>query len=142
MTDAPIFVTDLSALRAHEQRRAAAFGAAAPDLTTLWDARLDDLIFQIREALTRRPIRDFALGHAVMIEDGRPMGVIRLRMDGRVWRLSTIDAALLAIHLRLTPDLRGRDLFADALSLASREAEQRIDTLNRFGVAVSLEDRA
>lgn len=116
--------------------------ATAADLSGLGDDALDQMVTRIIAALSQRPIADFALNSAVVIEGEAARGVVRLRMNGQAWRLETIEAAMVAIHLRLTPDLRGRDLFADALALASREAEQKVDGLRRFGVAVMVESRA
>lgn len=116
--------------------------ATAADLTGLSDDALDGMVYQITRALMHRPCRDFALNSAVEIEGGLARGVVRLRMHGRAWRMETIEAAMVAIHLRLTPDLRGRDLFADGLCAASREAEQKVDSLRRYGVAVAVTEGA
>lgn len=59
--------------------------------------------------------------------DARPY--VAVRADGRRWVLTTIEAACLALSLRLTPRFRGRDLFADALGAAVREAEDRLTAL-------------
>lgn len=108
----------------------------AADLTGLADSRLLALQDQVIRALRERPMRGFALDSLVQIDDRGPRGVVVLRIDGSSWTLDTVEAACLAIAVRLAPDLRSADLFADAFALASREAEQKLEGLRRFGVAV------
>ena len=130
------------ALRRHEARRqqiGAVVTFPGADLTGRGDDALVALQAEIMTALSHRPVRDFALNAMAEVEGDAIRGVVRLRMNGRAWRLDTIEATLLAIHVRLAPDMPGRDLFADGLSMASREAEQKVDALRRYGVAVVLE---
>ena len=108
----------------------------AGDLTALADHGLLSLQGQVIGALRDRPMRDFALASLVQIDERGPRGMVVVRIDGSSWTLDTVEAACLAIAVRLAPGLRGADLFADAFALASREAEQKLDGLRRFGAAV------
>lgn len=66
-------------------------------------------------------------GGDAVADDARPY--VAVRTDGRRWVLTTIEAACLALSLRLTPRFRARDLFADALGAAVRESEARLSDL-------------
>lgn len=134
--------------------RAPARPETGPDLTGLSDARLLSLQDQVIRALRDRPMRGFALdslavidGAAGRVGSGGPTGPttaaqakVRLRIDDAVWTLDTVEAACLSIAVRLEANLRGADLFADAFALASREAEQKLEGLRRFGGDVPVKE--
>lgn len=87
---------------------------------------------QILRALHTRPMHDFDLDSLVVIEGGFATPSIRIRMDGEVWVIDTLEAACFAVILRLCHDLRGAALFADAFALAAQEAEARLERHNAF----------
>lgn len=85
---------------------------------------------EIIAALRDAPLSGFGLNWLVIEEAGAFEPRVVIRVAGRRWSLSTLEAALLSLSLRLSPAFRARDLFADALSTASREAEARITRLS------------
>ncbi|MCA0366781.1 MAG: hypothetical protein LCH57_01795 [Proteobacteria bacterium] len=105
-------------------RRSLAF----PPPGDIHDQAADDIV----AALVGGAMRDFDLACAVVVADGDVQGRVVVRMDGRAWTLPSLEAAVLALRIRLEPGLRGADLFADAFALASRSAEAKVDAVHRW----------
>lgn len=90
---------------------------------------------EIIAALRATPLQGFGMSwlldrelmDAGGVSDIQPY--VALRAGGRRWILTTIEAACLALSLRLAPRFRARDLFADALGAAVRESEARLTAL-------------
>lgn len=93
-----------------------------------------DLPSDIIAVLKARGLRRFDLRTSAFVSAAGAEARIVLRCGGligsRVWTLPTSDAAVLAILLRLQPDLRAADLFADALAAAVIEGEARLDAIH------------
>lgn len=91
-----------------------------------------DVAGEIVLALRDGPMQSFHLATAAVVGGAGVEGRVVLRMRGETWSLAPIEAALVAILLRLEPLLRGADLFADAFCLASREAEAKVDAVHAW----------
>ena len=105
----------------------------APDFTPdAYDIAGDEIL----QALLTGAARTFDIDSSVVISgaDIRPMVIVR--MDGRAWTLPSFEAALLALRIRLSPDLRAADLFADAFCLASVQAENKLAGLHDWSTGV------
>jgi len=94
----------------------------------------DDLPAEIIAALKARGLRRFDLRTMAFVSAAGVEARVILRCGGligvRVWAIPTADAAVLAILVRLQPDLRAADLFADALSAAVIEGEARLSAIH------------
>lgn len=105
-----------------------------------------DVAGEIALALRDGPMRTFHLATAAVVGRTGIEGRVVLRMNGSTWSLAPIEASLVAILLRLEPQLRGADLFADAFCLASREAEAKVDAVHAWSRSIrpteDLEDGA
>jgi hypothetical protein len=102
-------------------------------------ALLDDYDFagdQIIRGLHGGPARSFDLDTTVVVTGSAIEPRVVVRMDGSIWILPTLEAALLALRIRLEPGLRAADLFADAFALASRQAEARLAALHDWSAGV------
>lgn len=87
---------------------------------------------EIIACMTQGQVRTFALVTAAVVEAGRIEGRVVVRMNGQSWPLSTCDAALIAILVRLERQVRWADLFADALQAASKQAELKVEALHAW----------
>lgn len=103
-----------------------------PAVLDAWDQAADDII----AALVAGGMSDFDIGTAAVITGRSVEGRVLVRMDGRNWSLPTLETALLALRVRLEPNLRGADLFADAFSLASQEAETKVAAVHDWSVGI------
>lgn len=105
----------------------------APDLASdVWD----QAAYEIIAALIAGGMRDFDIGTAAVITGRSVEGRVLVRMDGRNWSLPTLETALLALRIRLEPNLRGADLFADAFALASQEAEAKVAAVHDWSAGI------
>ncbi len=93
-----------------------------------------DVHTEIIAALTHGPIRAFDLGSTVMVTAAGVEGRVWLRADGRTWSLALVDAAVLALLLRLEAGLRCGPLVADACGLAIRQASAKVDAIHAWRV--------
>lgn len=111
--------------------KSVAYGEAAHAVRFADDA---DQPSEIIATLKARGLRRFDLRTTAFISAAGAEARVVLRCGGRiglrVWAMPTADAAVLAILLRLQPDLRAADLFADALSAAVIEGEARLDAIH------------
>lgn len=103
-----------------------------PAALDAWDQAADDII----AALVAGGMHDFDIGTAAVITGQSVEGRVLIRMDGRNWSLPTLETALLALRVRLEPNLRGADLFADAFSLASQEAETKVAAVHDWSAGI------
>ncbi|WGM45263.1 hypothetical protein KOAAANKH_00124 [Brevundimonas sp. NIBR10] len=89
-----------------------------------------------------RPIAGFDMGSAVVIAGRMAEPRVWVRADGRTWTLTTIEAATVALRIRIAA-FRAADLLADAFNRAIVEAEGRMDRLHSpfpEGLAPRIED--
>ncbi|WP_201463686.1 hypothetical protein [Brevundimonas aurantiaca] len=91
---------------------------------------------QIIQALHQGPARSFDIDGTVVITGSVMQPIVVVRMDGQSWSLPTLEAALLALRIRLEPNLRAADLFADVFTLAGRKAEDRLTALHDWSAGV------
>lgn len=84
--------------------------------------------------LKARGLRSFDVRTTAFVSAAGAEARVVLRTGGligpRVWTLAPLEAAVLAILLRLEPDLRAADLFAAALSAAVIEGEARLSAIH------------
>lgn len=102
-----------------------------------YDRAGDDII----HGLLNGPLRSFDLAATVLISGAVIEPRVVVRMDGRTISLPSLEAALLALRIRLEPGpcggrMRGADLFADAFALASRQAEAKLARLHDWSAGV------
>lgn len=96
----------------------------------------DQAADEIITALVAGGMRDFHLDTAAVITGAIIEGRVRVRMDGRIWSVPTLETALLALRIRLEPGLRAADLFADAFALASIEAEAKVAAVHDWSAGI------
>lgn len=113
---------------AHAVRKPFAF----PTPLDAWDQSADEII----SALVAGGMHDFDIGTAAVITGRTVEGRVLVRMDGRNWSLPTMETALLALRVRLEPNLRGADLFADAFALASQDAEAKVAAVHDWSAGI------
>lgn len=86
---------------------------------------------EVVAALRDGPLRGFDMGATAVVGETSIEGRVWLRADGQLWTLTTLDASLLALLVRMER-FRAADLLADALVRASIDAERRVDAIHRW----------
>lgn len=114
---------------AHAVRGSAAIVPAA-------QSAYDDAGDEILQALLTGAARTFDIDSTVVISGAEIQPMVIVRMDGRAWTLPSFEAAMLALRIRLSPNLRAADLFADAFCLASVQAENKLAQLHDWSAGV------
>lgn len=128
MIRTPTHTTDAHGVRSPTPHRA----VFVPAVLDAYDLAGDQII----QALLTGPARSFDIDATVVISGAVMTPTVIVRMDGRSWTLPSLEAALLALRIRLEPGLRAADLFADAFGLASRRAEARLTALHDWSAGV------
>jgi hypothetical protein len=99
-----------------------------PPWATSTDPR-DGIPDEIIDALKARDLRVFDLRTAAVIGAGGTEGRIRVRIDDGRWSLSPLEASIVALMIRLAPDLSHADLYADAFCLSAVQAENKVEAV-------------
>ena len=103
-----------------------------PDAQSAYDDAGDEIL----AALLTGAARTFDIDSTVVISGAEIRPMVFVRMNGRAWTLPSFEAAMLALRIRLSPDLRAADLFADAFCLASIQAENKLAQLHDWSAGV------
>jgi len=134
MTDA-LTPPPLTAIPAHGVRQPvlhpADEAAQAARVRDVRDSREQDLFADIIRALKTGPLVGFDMGSTAVVGAAGVEGRVWIRADGRVFTLTTLDASLLALLVRIDA-MRGADLFADALVRGSIDAERRVEAIHHW----------
>lgn len=89
----------------------------------------DGIPEEIIHALKRRGLRVFDLRAAAVIGQAGTEGRIRVRIDDGRWSLSPFESSIVALMIRLDPDVIHADLYADAFCLAAIQAENKVEAV-------------
>ena len=87
-------------------------------------------VFDLRTAAVIARLGDVGSGGPVRADEHRPASVtegrVRVRIDDGRWALSPFEASIVTLMIRLDPDLRHANLYADAFCLAAVQAENKV----------------
>ncbi len=93
--------------------------------TSAYDAASDDIVRALMGG-----IRTIDLAGVATIEGRFIDGRVRLRMDGRGWSLPLFETSLLALRIRLIPEIVAAEKIADALQRAIVIAERKVAAIH------------
>ena len=88
---------------------------------------LSDIVTALRDG----PLAGFDMGATAIVGPAGVEGRVWLRADGRTYSLTTLDASLVALLLRLEA-FRAADTIADALITAATNAEGKVEAIHRW----------
>lgn len=91
----------------------------------------DPVFAEIIAALSATPLLGFDMGATVIVGDAGVEGRVWVRANGQTWTLTSLDASLIALMLRLEP-FRAAGMFADAFVQASLQAERRVAAVHEW----------
>lgn len=91
----------------------------------------DPVFAEIITALSATPLLGFDMGATVIVGDAGIEGRVWVRANGQTWTLTSLDASLIALLVRLEP-FRCAEMFADAFVQASLEAERRVAAVHAW----------
>ncbi|RYG07797.1 MAG: hypothetical protein EON96_20975 [Caulobacteraceae bacterium] len=111
--------------------------AVRPFAAVPFDGRDDDAgaIDAVLAALRRTAAADFDMGATAVVSGPMIEGRVWVRTTDGTFTLSTVDAAVIALHIHLLPDMPAADRFADAFNLCATHAVDKVGALRRWGRA-------
>lgn len=112
--------------------------ATTESVVPAWDAPVDPFTHDPRDvipdeiiaALKARGLHRFDLRTAAVIGAAGVEGRIRVRIDDGRWSLCPLEASIVALMVRLDPDLSHADLYADAFCLGARQADNAVEAVH------------